>query len=103
MVFDRFSTRTMHRYCRQDVVALRYSVLFSRRPNGEFITDCYLVSSDPITKELIVKRIIGLEGDVVSTLPPYPDSKVLIPEGHAWVEGQGVLPSSALFVLTSLR
>ncbi|CAK7236535.1 hypothetical protein SBRCBS47491_009670 [Sporothrix bragantina] len=34
-----------------------------------------------------VKRIIGLEGDVVQTRKPYPTPYVRIPAGHMWVEG----------------
>ncbi|OCH90709.1 LexA/Signal peptidase [Obba rivulosa] len=65
VVFDRFSIRVMGRYRRGDIVALL----------------------SPSDSKLIVKRIIALEGDTVKTLPPYPDTEVRIPEGHAWVEG----------------
>jgi inner membrane protease subunit 2 len=46
------------------------------------------MNRDPITQELIVKRIIALEEDTVQTLPPYPDANVIIPEGHVWIEGR---------------
>lgn len=36
---------------------------------------------------LLVKRIVALEGDVIQTMPPYPDKEVTIPTGHVWVEG----------------
>lgn len=36
---------------------------------------------------MLVKRIIGVEGDVIRTLPPYPDPVVHVPPGHVWVEG----------------
>jgi len=36
-----------------------------------------------------VKRIIGLEGDVVRTKAPYPVEYVRVGEGHVWVEGDG--------------
>jgi len=36
---------------------------------------------------MIVKRIIAVAGDVIKTLPPYPDAEVVVPEGHVWVEG----------------
>jgi len=36
---------------------------------------------------LLTKRLIALPGDVVRTLPPYPDKLVRIPEGSCWVEG----------------
>jgi len=64
VIFDRFSIR-IQEYNRGDIVALK----------------------SPSDHKLIVKRIIALGGDVVKTLPPYPDSEVRIPEGHAWVEG----------------
>jgi mitochondrial inner membrane protease subunit 2 len=37
----------------------------------------------------VVKRIIGLEGDVVRTRKPYPYPTVKVPPGHVWVEGDG--------------
>jgi len=65
VIFDRFSIRTLRQYERGDVVALK----------------------SPADSKLVVKRIIALGGDTVRTLPPYPDSEVRIPPGHAWVEG----------------
>jgi len=65
VVFDRYSIKTLHQYIRGDVVALK----------------------SPSDSKLIVKRIVALEGDTVKTLPPYPDTEVTVPEGHAWVEG----------------
>ncbi|KAF8192484.1 hypothetical protein BJ912DRAFT_924827 [Pholiota molesta] len=38
-------------------------------------------------KRLIIKRILAKEGDTVKTLPPYPDTEVVVPENHVWVEG----------------
>ncbi|KAI0832537.1 LexA/Signal peptidase [Trametes gibbosa] len=65
VLFDIFSVRLAQRYNRGDIVALR----------------------SPSDSKLIVKRIVALEGDVVKTLPPYPDAEVRVPLGHAWVEG----------------
>ncbi|KAI0722861.1 LexA/Signal peptidase [Earliella scabrosa] len=65
VLFDRFSVKMWHQFRRGDVVALK----------------------SPTDSKLVVKRIIALEGDVVRTLPPYPDAEVRIPPGHAWVEG----------------
>lgn len=39
---------------------------------------------DPEQK--IIKRVVGLQGDVVSTLG-YKNEFVKVPEGHCWVEG----------------
>ncbi|KZO98193.1 LexA/Signal peptidase [Calocera viscosa TUFC12733] len=50
---------------------------------------------DPTNPGLrITKRILALEGDVVRTLPPYPDTYVVIPPFHAWVEGDEPFRSS---------
>ncbi|GBE79743.1 LexA/Signal peptidase [Sparassis latifolia] len=65
VIFDRFTIRWLRRFERGDVVALR----------------------SPTDSKLVVKRIIALEGDTVKTLPPYPDTEINIPQGHAWVEG----------------
>ncbi|KAF8165461.1 peptidase S24/S26A/S26B/S26C [Crassisporium funariophilum] len=35
----------------------------------------------------LIKRIVAVEGDVVQTLPPYPDKEVIVPPGYVWVEG----------------
>ncbi|KZT53312.1 LexA/Signal peptidase [Calocera cornea HHB12733] len=50
---------------------------------------------DPTIPDLLItKRILALEGDVVRTLPPYPDTYVTIPPFHAWVEGDEPFRSS---------
>ncbi|KAF7983893.1 hypothetical protein HWV62_18252 [Athelia sp. TMB] len=64
--FNRFSIGTLGKWDREDVVALRSPL----NPN-----------------QLLVKRIVALEGDTVKTLPPYPDAEVTVPPGHIWVEG----------------
>ena len=33
------------------------------------------------------KRIVALEGDEVTTRPPYPKPREVVPYGHVWVEG----------------
>ncbi|KAF8296928.1 LexA/Signal peptidase [Clavulina sp. PMI_390] len=65
IVIDKWHTLPGNKWKRGEVVVLR----------------------SPTTDRLIIKRIIALEGDKVSTLPPYPDPVVTIPEGHVWVEG----------------
>ncbi|KAK0751069.1 mitochondrial inner membrane protease subunit-like protein [Schizothecium vesticola] len=52
---------------------------------GMVVTFRNPVDPDKIT----VKRIVGLEGDVIHTRPPYPQPTILVPEGHIWVEGDG--------------
>ena len=40
---------------------------------------------------MVVKRIIALEGDEVSTRsPPYPFAKEVVPTGMVWVEGDNL-------------
>jgi mitochondrial inner membrane protease subunit 2 len=42
----------------------------------------------PLDPEKIqVKRVIGLEWDVIDARPPYPERLVRVPQGHIWVEG----------------
>ncbi|KAJ7638697.1 peptidase S24/S26A/S26B/S26C, partial [Roridomyces roridus] len=65
-IFDRFSVHTLHSFNRGDIVALK--------------------SPDDAKYEL-VKRIVGVEGDVVRTRAPYPQPEVRVPQGHIWVEG----------------
>ncbi|KAF5388277.1 hypothetical protein D9615_000281 [Tricholomella constricta] len=65
-IFDRASVRVSRDYQKGDVVALR---------------------SPGDVNHMLVKRIAGMEGDVVRTLPPYPDLIVHVPRGHVWVEG----------------
>lgn len=45
-------------------------------------------SRSPVHPEVVsVKRVIGVEGDVVQTRRPYPTAYVRVPAGHVWVEG----------------
>lgn len=61
---------------RKDVVLLdRWSV--NVQPSyhaGDIVT----LWSPSVPKTLSCKRIIALEGDIVTTLPPYPEKKVLM-------------------------
>lgn len=50
-----------------------------------FLTSGYRSPEDP--KRILIKRILATEGDIVKTLPPYPDREVLVPKGHVWIEG----------------
>jgi inner membrane protease subunit 2 len=36
---------------------------------------------------MVTKRIVALEGDVIETRKPYRASRVRVPAGHVWVEG----------------
>ncbi|KAG1863419.1 peptidase S24/S26A/S26B/S26C [Suillus tomentosus] len=66
VIFDRYSINSGEPIRKGDIVALR----------------------DPInSRKMLVKRVVAVAGDIVKTLPPYPDAEVFIPEGHVWVEG----------------
>ncbi|KAF5393648.1 hypothetical protein D9757_000133 [Collybiopsis confluens] len=65
-LFDRFAIHSKMDFRRDDIVTLH-----SPEDRGR----------------VLVKRIIALAGDQVKTLPPYPDPEVVVPQGHAWVEG----------------
>jgi len=39
-------------------------------------------------ENMIVKRIIAMEGDEVRTRKPYPFPTEIVPQGHVWVEGE---------------
>ncbi|KAJ7276277.1 peptidase S24/S26A/S26B/S26C [Mycena haematopus] len=61
----------------------RYTIYKGRHRRGDIV----ILKSPNNPKHNIVKRIIGIEGDIVRTLPPYPLPEVRVPEGHIWVEG----------------
>ncbi len=50
---------------------------------GEIVS--FWAPHDP--EKCVVKRIIGLPGDTVSTKERHPFSSVQVPYGHIWVEG----------------
>lgn len=53
-------------------------------------------SRSPVHPDVVaVKRVVALEGDIIRTKSPYPVSKVKVPAGHVWVEGDGP-PGSSL-------
>ncbi|KAH8106111.1 LexA/Signal peptidase [Cristinia sonorae] len=79
------SGRSMQPTLNPDSSLSRDVVVFSRI--GQLNREDVIALSSPSDQKLIVKRLVALEGDRVKTLPPYPDHEVVIPEGHAWVEG----------------
>ncbi|TFK28850.1 LexA/Signal peptidase [Coprinopsis marcescibilis] len=65
-LFDRTSVLVDEDIGREDIVVLK-------SPNDQ--------------RRKLIKRIVAVEGDTVNTLPPYPFKKVVVPQGHVWVEG----------------
>lgn len=55
----------------------------------KWLTRCLSHRSPKNPENVSVKRIIGLEGDVVRTSKPFPNAFVRVPAGHIWVEGDG--------------
>ncbi|KAF3296930.1 hypothetical protein EYR41_010363 [Orbilia oligospora] len=50
-----------------------------------------VVYRSPIDPELTaIKRVVGLEGDVVVTKKPFPQSEIVVPRNHVWVEGDDI-------------
>ncbi|KAF9075960.1 LexA/Signal peptidase [Rhodocollybia butyracea] len=49
--------------------------------------DIVALCSPEDSNRVLVKRIIALPEDRVKTLPPYSEPEVVVPQGHAWVEG----------------
>jgi inner membrane protease subunit 2 len=41
--------------------------------------------NDP--EKMLIKRVIGIEGDTVLTRSPYPFKTAVVPVGYIWVEG----------------
>ncbi|SCV68512.1 BQ2448_633 [Microbotryum intermedium] len=54
---------------------------------GYQIGDVVALRSPTNPSRLLIKRLIGLPGSLVRTLPPYPERTIRIPMGHCWVEG----------------
>ncbi|KAK6512772.1 hypothetical protein TWF506_008939 [Arthrobotrys conoides] len=50
-----------------------------------------VVYRSPVDPEITaIKRIVGLQGDVVFTKKPFPLDEVVVPRNHVWVEGDDI-------------
>ncbi|KAF3128891.1 hypothetical protein TWF594_011220 [Orbilia oligospora] len=50
-----------------------------------------VVYRSPVDPEITaIKRIVGLQGDIVFTKKPFPLDEVVVPRNHVWVEGDDI-------------
>ncbi|XP_076824460.1 mitochondrial inner membrane protease subunit 2-like isoform X2 [Clavelina lepadiformis] len=90
------SGRSMQPTINPDDLPQKDWVFLDRRPQwnhksvqrGDIVT--FKTTRDP--NSIYVKRVVGLEGDIVTTLG-YRKRSVLVPAGHCWLEGDNHLAS----------
>ncbi|KAF3942264.1 hypothetical protein ABW19_dt0203421 [Dactylella cylindrospora] len=70
----------------RDLILLRKWGAKNNLQRGEVV-----VYRSPVNPEVTaVKRIVAVEGDLVATKQPFPESEVVIPRNHVWVEGDDI-------------
>jgi len=72
VLFDRVSVSTLRHYRRGDIIMVR---------------------SPYNSEQFLVKRLLALPGDTVKTLPPFPRTEIIVPDGHCWIEGDRSMDS----------
>ncbi|KAJ6257045.1 hypothetical protein Dda_7929 [Drechslerella dactyloides] len=70
----------------RDLVLLKKWNAKKNLHRGEVVV--YRSPTDP--EITAIKRIVGLEGDVVATKAPFPLGEVVVPRNHVWVEGDDI-------------
>ncbi|KAF3917466.1 hypothetical protein ABW21_db0209293 [Orbilia brochopaga] len=70
----------------RDLVLLKKWNAKKNLHRGEVVV--YRTPTDP--EVTAIKRIVGLEGDIVATKPPFPRSEIVVPRNHVWVEGDDI-------------
>ncbi|CCX13414.1 catalytic subunit of the mitochondrial inner membrane peptidase complex [Pyronema domesticum] len=68
---------------RKDYIIARHWNATKELRRGEVVM--FRSPTDPSRQ--VVKRIIGLEGDLIRTRHPYPQEITVVPRGQLWVEG----------------
>lgn len=59
-----------------------------KKPSSLHRGDVVMFRSPQDPEKLLTKRVVGLQGDVITTRsPPYPRPQARIPRNHLWVEG----------------
>ncbi|KAI9233559.1 MAG: putative mitochondrial inner membrane protease subunit, partial [Podila humilis] len=72
-------------------------VLFNRWAIAKYeynIGDIVTLARPDVPERTVIKRIVALEGDVVQTRAPYPDTHIRVPKGHCWIEGDEMFHST---------
>ncbi|GAA5905219.1 endopeptidase catalytic subunit [Sporobolomyces salmoneus] len=74
----------------KDIVLLnRYVALAASHgdKSGYQPGDVVAVKSPINPSTLLIKRLVALPNSLVTTLPPYPEKTLRVPQGHCWIEG----------------
>lgn len=59
-----------------------------KKPNTLKRGDVIFIRSPIDPEKILTKRVVGLQGDTISTnSPPYPKPQLTVPRNHLWVEG----------------
>lgn len=61
-----------------------------RDPGTLKVGDVVLLRSPSDPERILIKRILGVQGDDILTRAPFPRPKCHIPQSHLWVEGDNI-------------
>lgn len=61
-----------------------------REPGALNVGDVVLLRSPQDPERILIKRVLGVQGDEILTRTPYPRPKCTIPPNHLWVEGDNI-------------
>lgn len=68
-----------------------YVLLWKYNIRGSLnVGDVVLIRSPLNPEKIVIKRILGVQGDKIITRSPYPRPTCQIPTGHLWVEGDNI-------------
>lgn len=61
-----------------------------REPGALQVGDVVLLRSPSDPEKILIKRILGTQGDDILTRAPFPRPKCTVPANHLWVEGDNI-------------